>query len=304
MAADDNYAQHLGVALISIIENYQDSRLLVFHIFDNNISAHNKEYLEIIGGNKNVTLIFYKITPGLLNDCPEVNHLTKTCYARLLVAELLPPGINKVIYLDADIVVSGDVSELYDQDLGDFPLGAVADVMSREILRIYFYPGLFNYFNSGVLLINLDLWRREAIKQKAWEFIRCYSSDIIRADQDVLNCLFKNNWKLLDNRFNTDLKRKGFLAKPVSNVIILHYSDRIKPWHYLFVGLSGCHYFTYLKKTPWKDFKFKDKNLKNFIKKYFLLFVKETKKILLPYLPAAFLDSYRRLLWRTYKIKK
>ncbi|MCX6794758.1 MAG: glycosyltransferase family 8 protein [Candidatus Falkowbacteria bacterium] len=304
LAADDNYAPPLGVALISIIENYHDSRFLFFHILDNGISDKNKEYLKIIGKKKGVELIFYDIPENLLADCPEVNHLSRTSYARLMISELLPSDVDKALYLDADIVVLENIAELYDQDLNGLSLGAVADVMAKEILRIYFYSGLSNYFNAGVLLINLDSWRRQDVKKKSLEFISRHFKDIIRADQDILNCLFKDDWKLLDNRFNTDLKRRGRKAMPGRGTVVLHYSDRVKPWQYLFSGASGRYYFDYLRKTPWPDFKFGDKNFKNFFKKYYLLLVKEFKKFLLPYLPTSLSDNYRRLLWRTYRMKK
>jgi len=254
-AADDNYAQHLGVAIFSAIENYHDDRPLFFHILDNGIGSENKKRLKAMERQKGARLIFYDIPGSLLADCPEVNHLTKTSYARLLISELLPSDISKVIYLDADIVVLGNIAELYNQDLESYTLGAAADVMAREILRIYFYPGLSRYFNAGVLLINLDSWRRLGVKQKSLEFIRHHFNDIIRADQDILN-------------------------------------------------LSGCYYFSYLRMTPWDDFIFQDKNLKNFFKKYCLLLIKESKRALLPLLPSFLLDNYRRLLWRTYKMKK
>lgn len=304
LAADDNYAQHLGVTLISVIENYKDARILFFHILDYGISDKNKQNLEIIGKQNRVELIFYKITEDLLANCPKVNHLSRAAYARLLISELLPFDINKVLYLDCDIVVLGNIAELYDQDLGSFSLGAVEDIMAKEILQIYFQTGLTNYFNSGVLLINLDSWRSKNIKNRAWEFIESHYNDIIRADQDVLNCLFKNDWQLLDQRFNVDLKRSGFKAMPKPDTLVLHYSDRLKPWYYIFPGASGCYYFDYLKKTPWSDFKFKDYNYKNFFKKYYWLFIKEAKRALLPYFSVALLNRYRRLLWKTYKMKK
>lgn len=304
LASDDNYAQHLGVALISLIENYKDNRILFIHILDSGLSNENKLNLEIIGQRENVKLIFYKVPENLLAECPEVNHLSRASYARLLISDLLPLNINKVLYLDSDIIVLGNIAELYDQDLGNFSLGAVEDVMAKEILRIYFQAGLVNYFNAGVLLINLDYWCRKDIKNKAWEFIKLNYNNIIRADQDVLNCLFKNDWQVLDRRFNVDLKRNGFKALPKPDTIILHYSDKLKPWHYTFCGLSGSYYFDYLKKTPWCDFKFSDYNCKNIFMKYYWLFIKETKKALLPCLPAALLDRYRRLLWKTYKMKK
>lgn len=304
LAADDNYAQHLGVALVSIMENHGDGRFLFFHILDNSISDKNRKYLEEIGRRDGAEMIFYDIPENLLADCHEINHISRAAYARFLIPEILPSSISRVLYLDSDIVVLKDIAELYDQDLGHFPLGAVTDVMAGEILRIYFYPGLSGYFNSGVLLLNLDYWRRENIKRKAWDFMRQHLKDIIRPDQDILNCLFMNNWKALDGRFNVDLKRKSFRALPEPDTVVLHYSDKIKPWHYLFSGASRCYYFNYLSKTPWSGFEYKDKNLMNHLKKYYLLSLKESKMILLPFLPLSFLDRYRRLLWRTYKIKK
>lgn len=304
LASDDNYAKYLGVALFSIVENYNDSRILFLHILDNGISTDSKKRLKTTINKPGIELLFYDISGGFLADFPEVNHLSRTSYARLLIAELLPKDIKKIIYLDCDLVVLKDIAELYDQNLGSYSLGAVSDVMAKEILRIYFYPGLTNYFNAGVLLIDLEAWRQKNIKIRAGEFIKIHFKDLIRSDQDVLNCLFKDDWKILDSRFNLDLKRESFSAMPPVNTAVLHYSDRLKPGSYLFSGRSGVYYFKYLNKTPWKDSGFADRNLKNFFKKYYYLLKKESKRIIRPFLPQKLLDNYRRLLWLTYKVKK
>lgn len=310
LAADDRYAQHLGVTLVSIAENYRGSRRLFFHIFDDHIGAVNKARLNLIGEQlaKNKTadikIIFYNISVNLLADCPEVNHLSRATYARLLAPELLPLDIDKIIYLDADIVALGNIAELYDQDLSGCSLGAVSDVMAEEILRIYFYPGLVGYFNAGVLLISLNAWRQKRIKERSWQFINQHFPDLIRSDQDVLNCLFKDDWKLLDSRFNVDLKRRGFRVMPAADAVILHYSDRVKPDSYLFAGLSGRYYHNYLQKTPFRDFKITDYSVQNFFKKYGRLLIRGLKRAVLPYLPSILTDAYRRLLWRTYRVKK
>jgi lipopolysaccharide biosynthesis glycosyltransferase len=301
LACDNNYAQHLGVAIVSLIENYKDSRNLFIHVFYSDLSPENKLNLEITGKRDGVSLIFYNITNDLLKDCPEVNHLSRATYARLLISELLPAEINRVIYLDSDIVVLGNIGDLYNQDLGKYSLGAVEDVMAKEILQIYFQKDLSNYFNAGVLLINLDSWRQKDVKNRAWDFIKLNYNNIVRADQDVLNCLFKNDWRKLDNRFNLDLKRRSLETMPGPDTVILHYSDRLKPWHYAFSGSSASYYFFYLEKTPWKNFKFKDNN---FLRKYYFIFIKKFKISALPYIPDVLLKEYRRLLWKTYKMKK
>lgn len=304
LAADDNYARYLGVALVSIIDNHHDPRPLFFHILDNGITDQNKEYLKVIGESKGAKLKFYEISENLLAACPEVGHLTKTSYARLLIPELLPADITKVIYLDVDIVVLGDIAELYNQDIKGHSLGAVTDVMAKEILRIYFYPGLSGYFNAGVLLIDPGAWRQRNIKERAWEFIAKHQPDLIRSDQDVLNCLFKDDWQPIADRFNVDLKRQSFRAMPPSETVVLHYSDRLKPDDYRFTGRSGHYYFDYLRKTPWSKAGFRRQSFKNFFVRYFYLLVKESKRLLLPCLPPFLLDAYHRLLWWTVQVKK
>ncbi|HMB65256.1 MAG TPA: glycosyltransferase [Patescibacteria group bacterium] len=211
--------------------------------------------------------------------------------------------VDKFLYLDCDTVTLGDLSVLYEKSIEQKALAAVKDSMSKEILRIYFYPGLKDYFNSGVMLINLKKWKQFNLKEKAEEFFKNYGQYIIRADQDILNCLFKDDWKELDLKYNLDLKRGRKSYKIASQAVILHYSDKIKPWHYLFVGGSKKFYFQYLGKTPWKDFKYQDKSLKNFFKKYLINFFKLSKLLALKFIPKKLIDIYRKKLWASYRFR-
>jgi len=303
LAADNNYAQHLGVTLISLIINHRAPQRLVGHILDIGLAPENIAKLRALAAAYKIELNFYKLSKELLRDYPAVNHLSQAAYARLLLADLLPSEIEKVIYLDSDIVVLRDIAELYQQNLNGFSLGAVPDVMAQEIRRIYFYPGLTNYFNSGVLLINLNKWREKEVTLHSQQFIKDYYQYLIRADQDVLNCLFLKDWQTLAPIFNTDLKRLSHSTLPPTDTVILHYSDRIKPWSYRFGGKSKKYYFEYLAKTPWRDFQFKDQNLKNLFLRYLNIFRKTLKRLLLPLIPPSLIDHYRRLLWKTYKLK-
>ncbi|QQS60613.1 glycosyltransferase family 8 protein [Candidatus Falkowbacteria bacterium] len=302
LSANNAYAQHLGVIFVSILENSSDINKFVFHILDNNISPENKEKLRFIENKYGTKIIIYKIDDALLSSFPEVRHVLKASYSRLLIADLLPTNIDKVLYLDTDMVILKDIVPLYNTDLNNFGLAAVQDIMSNEITRIHFCPNLNSYFNAGVMLINLKKWRTLNIKTKSLDFVKDHYSQLIRADQDVLNCLFKNDWQALNSCFNVDLKRQSPLSMPNQETVILHYSDKTKPWSYSFVGPSKKYYYHYLAKTPWADFKINDKNLKNFIKKYSRVFIKEIKRLLLPLVPKNFSDIYRRLIWKFYKI--
>lgn len=303
LAADDNYAQHLGVALVSILENYHGKQKIEFHILDNNITIRNIEKIKQIGVNYKANLSFYKISEDFLKDFPEVNHLSRATYSRIFIPNLLPTNIEKVLYLDSDIVVLGDISQLYNQDLQNYSTGAVRDIMAKEILRIYFDKSLSDYFNAGVLLINLQKWRQKMISQYLSEFIELHKNQLLRADQDILNCLFKNDWLLLDKKFNLDLKRGNLNSEPEKDTVVLHYSDKAKPWQYIFYGKSQKYYWQYLKKTPWADFKLSDNNFPNLIRKYARVSIIFIKRRLLPLFPDKLMDFYRKILWSTYKVK-
>jgi len=303
LAADDNYAQHLGVTLVSILENYHGKQKIEFYILDNNITSENVEKIKQIGVNYKVVLFFYKVSENFFKDFPEVNYLSRATYSRIFIPKLLSKSIEKVLYLDSDIVVLGDISQLYNQDLQKYSMGAIRDVMAKEILRIYFDKSLSDYFNAGVLLINLRKWRQNKFFQYLPKFIELHKNELLRADQDILNCLLKDDWLPLDKKFNLDLKRSKLNLEPAKGTVVLHYSDKIKPWQYMFYGKSQKYYWQYLKKTPWANFYFSDKNFANFIFKYSRAFIILVKRILLPFISDRLMDFYRKRLWSTYKIK-
>ncbi|MFA5130840.1 MAG: glycosyltransferase family 8 protein [Patescibacteria group bacterium] len=304
LAADDNYAQHLGVTMVSILENHLSTQKIEFHILDNNINSVNIQKIKLIGQKYKVDLFFYLVSSSDLDNYPKHNYLPRSTYLRVLIPELLPRAINKVLYLDTDIVVLGDISELYNQGLGDFSLGAVRDIMADEILQIHFDKNVSNYFNAGVLLLNLEKWRGLRLAEKSFELIRLYGREIIRADQDILNSLFVGDWQPLDKRFNSDLKRSNPSREIEANTVILHYSDRVKPWQYIFYGKSQKYYLKYLKMTPWADFNFSDKNFSMYIRKYLRVFILALKRSLVSFIPNSLLNIYRKILWSTYKVNK
>lgn len=290
IASDNNYAQHLGIAIISVLENNDTKENLIFHILDNGISGEQKEKIISIEKKYQTKIIFYKIDASLLNNLPEIGHLTKATYLRLFITEILPSDINKIIYLDCDLIILKNIKELYYQDLKQFSLAAIRDVKAKEILRIYFYPGLKSYFNAGVLLINLQAWREKDIISQFLKFLDNYKNEISTADQDILNCLFKDDWLEINNKFNLDLKHQPINALPKQETVILHYSDKIKPWSYFYCGKNKKYYFKYLANSPWADFKYKDKNLKNAIKKYLTAINKTIRNILRPLVPNSLID--------------
>lgn len=295
LASDNNYVQHLGVALISILENKASDKDIFFHVLENGLSEINKEKIISISHKYRCELKFYNISENRTKDFPELGHLSRATYLRLFISDILPIEIEKVIYLDCDLVVLKDLGALYEMGLKGNALAAVKDVKAAEIIRIFFYPNLQSYFNAGVILIDVKMWRYLNIVKRAESFIGEYRDKLITADQDVLNCLFKNIWLELPSIFNMDMKHKGVNSLPSSDTVVLHYSDRIKPWSYLYCGRNKKYYFQYLAKSPWADFLYRDKTLKNFFRKYILAINHEVRNWLRSFMPGWLIDWNKKM---------
>ena len=294
LASDNNYAQHLGVTMVSILENNHLKSNIVFHILENNLDQESKEKLKIIKDKYSCQLFFYNIQEQEIKDFPDMGYVGKTTYLRLFIPQILPKDIDRVIYLDCDLIVLNDLKKLYQLELQGKSLAAIKDVKSEDILRIFFYPGIKKYFNSGVLLIDVNAWRKKNITKKAIDFITKYQKQITSSDQDVLNCLFIDDWLEIDKIYNLDLKHDKIDKLPPQDTVIFHYSDRIKPWSYLYTGKNKKYYFKYLSLTPWNNFKYSDKSLKNFFKKYKLALLKIIKNFLRPLTPNKLIDWHKK----------
>jgi lipopolysaccharide biosynthesis glycosyltransferase len=187
-------------------------------------------------------------------------HFTAATYYRVLAAELIDE--SKAIYLDSDMVIHGDISELWKIDMGDYPVGAVEDPLIRDVQRL----GLddeHGYFNSGTLLMNLDQWRKIDLGPSVIDFARNNPTIIPYLDQCSLNAVLKGNWYRLDPKWNVqsamlDDKTKDLCAsffseesfnEAIQGPRVIHYTGIPKPWN-----MGATHPYTdlfwkYLKQT-------------------------------------------------------
>ncbi|MBO7394235.1 MAG: glycosyltransferase family 8 protein, partial [Abditibacteriota bacterium] len=200
-------------------------------------------------------------------------YYSKTTYYRLYIAELYPE-YNKVIYIDSDTVVQGDISELYNTDVSDYPIGAVRDrFMEAKYYRRYNIPKGTPVFNAGIMLINLANWRETGLHKKALD----YSAETGLNDQISLNTLLRGNWLPLDYRWNmvTGYYRRYYnyamnklypfpfanVTERIKDPYILHTTGSKKLSDYSYKYLFAEEYFRYLDMTPWRGYKPTDKNI-------------------------------------------
>ena len=256
-AVDDGYMPFLAVTLQSLIENSSIEYYYLIKILYTNISENNKEKIKKYEReNVNIEFVDLNYYIGTIKDKLYTrDYYSKTTYFRLFIPNLYPQ-YDKVLYLDCDIVLLRDVAELFNIDMGDNLVGGAPDdvIQTYEVFQEYVekvvgVADYRNYFNAGVLLMNLDELRKYKFQEK---FL--YSLDKIKfsvaQDQDYLNRLCKGRVKIIDKTWN---------RMPISNIEVdekdlklIHYNLAFKPWHFEDI-LYKEYFWNYAQKTEFFD---------------------------------------------------
>lgn len=249
-AADNNYVEHCTVMLTSLFETNPGEDFTI-HLLSDGMSdegiASIEKAVRSFGGRFHA----YRIDPEVLKRCPikTTDHLSLATYNRLLMAELLPPEVDRALYLDCDIVIDGPLRELLETPLDGYALAAVEE-MGCSLPDVYErlgYEPRYGYFNAGVLLVNLAYWRHIDSVKLFFDYIAANSDRIVAHDQDVLNALFHDKCLHLNCRWNAEeafyhrsvLKRMGYdvqLRRTLRRPAVLHYTWKPKPWN------PGCRH--------------------------------------------------------------
>ena len=188
-------------------------------------------YLQEMGGDLiDCKLIGSQYKMNWSNKLPHINHMT---FARYFIPDFVTE--DKVLYLDSDLIVTGDLTDLFELDLGENYLAAA---------RSCFGAGLG--FNAGVLLINNKKWKSENIRQQLIELTEKEHENVKEGDQSILNMLFKDQYSLLEDKYNFQIgfdagaaeKNHAFIFEiPLTPLPkILHYISPDKPWKQFSVG--------------------------------------------------------------------
>lgn len=261
---DSNYVMQCCTTLVSVMYNNKDEEIS-FHIIASQLSNEAKNIIinEVRKYNQNV--FFYQYVPNITLPTFGSSHISLAAYLRLFVADIVPENIHKIIYLDCDIIVNGSIKKLWNTNITEYAVAAIEDMWSGK--PCYYsrlnYSSKYTYFNSGVLLINLDIWRSKHIRQNCIEYALKHADALIFNDQDVLNALLHDKKLLIPFRWNI---QDGFLRKKrrlraqsipellteLKHPIIIHYTGHRKPWLYFCQHPYQDLYFKYLDMTRWK----------------------------------------------------
>ena len=254
-AADDRYVQPLAVMLQSVLTNLSSDRTITAYIIDGGIEPGHKQALTKSWYLPRASVHWLSARASSLSGLPLWGRMPVATYYKLLVPELLPGALHRVIWLDCDLVVNGDLAQLWDRDLAGRHALAVQDpavpfVSSQNGVAHHEQLGLpsdAKYFNAGVMVVNLDLWRRDDIPGHVLEYLRRYGDAVVFLDQEGLNAVLAGKWGELDPRWNC----MSCVRRPLNDPWIVHFTGNLKPWVYPSRNPSHVLYFRYLDSTAW-----------------------------------------------------
>lgn len=265
LSPDNNYICHCAVVMSSVLLNCDKSSSINFYITDSGISTKNKEYLKSLNNIRPFNIFFIDISKYDLSMFPlNRKHIkVPTTYHRLLAPDILPESIDKIVYLDCDVIVEKDLKELFDIDLGDNLIAAVEDEAAlQNCIRL----DLDFYFNSGVILFNIKKLRKFDLFNKCLSYFYKNKGIITLQDQDILNGVLSNKclhlplmWNASTPIFKEEIwKQKTSIHEKIIAGLepgIIHFTYAPKPWNKKCTHILRDEYYKYLRVADFEKYK-------------------------------------------------
>lgn len=254
-STDDNYIPYLDIAIASLIENASKSYEYKMIVLNTGLDPDNVAKVKK-NERPGFEIEFVDISEqleGIKSKLKNVYHFSIVTYYRLFIASLFPQ-YDKVVYLDCDLVVTGDISELYNTELNENILGACPEeyVQNTPEFRTYAEKALGvdpdTYVNAGVLVMNLAEFRKNKIEKEFIKLITKYDFDLLDPDQAYLNYLCRGKILVLPNGWN----KEPFDIECEGKKNIVHYALYKKPWQYDDVT-DGEYFWAYAQRSPFYD---------------------------------------------------
>lgn len=267
----DNYAQHAGVSILSLLENNQDIDDICVYMFDNNIGQQNKERLKEIVDRYGRRIKFIDMD-DISKSMKVSTDFCRSTYGKLFMAEL--EEVDRMLSFDCDTIVTGSLKELLTYDMEDTLFAGVQDTVNPYFVYKIGLTDEDRYINcGGVIILNLDLWRKMGTEQKCIEYVMKYDGNPPFVDQGTINKICKDHKKVLPPQYNlinpmfmfpVDKIKKLYKMKTYytqeeidyakEHPKVIHYTGELynRPW------FTNCNhplkdvYIYYLNMSPWK----------------------------------------------------
>jgi len=278
---DARYLPHTAACVASFLEHSGDLPLHVHYLHSPGLSRHDRDlfarFVEQGGGKASMVPIGDDQIEGLP---AAFNHVTVAMWYRIFLPALLP-DVQRVLYVDADTLAMDDVGPLWRTDLDGNTLGAVTNVFEPWDAGYPRKLGLSRpYFNSGVLLLDLERMRATGAADEVHRYGLEHHSELTWPDQDALNIVLGDERVALDPRWNCmnslfvfedadDVFGAEVVAEARTRPGVRHFEGPSvnKPWHYLCQAANREEYFRQRAHTPWPDVRIEGRTLRNVVKR-------------------------------------
>jgi lipopolysaccharide biosynthesis glycosyltransferase len=276
MCCDCGYFQHLAVCLTSLLESNRSIDVEAVVLVTGFAAESAEKLTRSLDRHPNLTLRLVDFDASRLAGLPLINAYPPEIYARFWVEDYFAADVEKVLYLDADMVIVGSLEELLTLPMGNKVLAAVS-IPGSPRPAVLGYDAADEYFNSGVMVINLKRWREIGAREMLIAQTALIADKLNDPDQDVLNYCFHDQRIRLDYTWNAitpffreinDLPlSKEDVSRVARDARIVHFNGSSKPWQYLCQHPFAEEYRRCLKYTEWRDFRPADYNLLNVFKR-------------------------------------
>ena len=206
--SSDAYARILAVSMVSLFENNKFLDEINVYIIEHGISEKNKYALNLISKKYGRKLYFIPM--------PDINQVERLklkqvkkkwifdSYCRLFLDDLLPKSVDKVLYLDSDVLVTDSLEKLWNTDLNNHVAAGVKDCFNKKYYKLLGLKKNAHYCNSGVILINLSKWRNDCIGDQIRKYIYKHDGYVFFMEQTVMNGVIQDKWLILPVRYNVN----------------------------------------------------------------------------------------------------
>lgn len=265
-SCNTEFAPHLAALWLSIIDNCKNEHVCFkFFVLEEDLSPVARQLLRNIVRNneEKANIEFLSLRKNAIRNVVTSDRIPEIAYYRILIPKLLKnSNFKNVLYLDCDMIVLEDISELWSMDTSNCGVAAVEDSGFHQRLEKMGIQAMSTmYFNSGVMLMNIAKWNEYGITEKTLDFINKYPEKLRFHDQDALNAVLYDNWHRLHPKWNVqsyilhkakkhptysgEREYKEARKKPH----IIHFTGHLKPWSAIYQHPSKKYYEKYRKKV-------------------------------------------------------
>jgi lipopolysaccharide biosynthesis glycosyltransferase len=262
-ASNSAYAMPLAVMLRSAAKNLSEGFTLHAYVVDDEIGDENRERI-VDALPSNAIVSWVEAPRQRFQNLPLWGRMPVTTYYKMGIAELVPHEIDKLVWLDCDMLVLGDLCELLKESSVTHTLAA-QDTLVPYVTSKFGVAGAsdlgfdstMSYFNAGMMVIDTTRWRDQHVADRAMKYLRKYGNRVFFWDQEALNAVLAGEWTVASPKWNWSATndRTGLNSRKGDGdwlPSIIHFNGNIKPWTVANNDRASGMWLSYLDETPWK----------------------------------------------------